>query len=108
MKNFKGPKFLRSNHKGKLKTLSQDKEQQLDKFAQKADYILNKNKKEKNYPWDGVNKNEKKNLPLYLPKDVYAKLKYLSDHTEVPQQKIIRRILVPEVEKRVDELLNDE
>jgi len=44
-------------------------------------------------------------VPLYLPRDVYEKLKFLSENTDVPQQKIMRNAVVPEVERQVNELL---
>jgi len=105
MKSCKKPKFLRPPQKDRI-TKNRRKAQTVDEFAEQADYITNENL-ESDFPWQKVNNQEKKALPLYLPKDSYEKLKYLSDNTDVPQQKILRSIIIPEVDKRIEKILND-
>lgn len=58
----------------------------------------------KKLPWEepGV-RDEQKMISLYLPESAKIKLKWLSEKTGVPQQKIMRGILLPELDAQVQE-----
>lgn len=54
------------------------------------------------FPWQGPDvRDENKMISLYLPETARLKLKWLSEKTEVPQQKILRNMILPELETRV-------
>ena len=82
----------------------EEQEKDLDQFAQQAGHAP-EGEEPTAWPWDEVNTKEKKAVPLYLPRDVYEKLKFLSENTDVPQQRIMRNAVVPEVERQLNELL---
>lgn len=96
-----------SAHKKPRFQRSPKKEQDLDTFAQQAERSSEETMelKKGKYPWEDVDAKEKKTVPLYLSKDVYEKLRYLSENTDIPQQRIMRNVLVPEIERQLNELL---
>jgi len=81
-------------------------DQDLDSFASQAEVgSVKEEESHEAYPWEYVSSKEKKLISLYLTKDIAEKLRFLSEETDVAQQKIMRKVLVPEIEKQVDELL---
>lgn len=56
------------------------------------------------FPWEKPDvREELRMISLYLPETSKFKLKWLSEHTGVPQQKILRGILLPELDAQVQE-----
>lgn len=86
------PKFAQPANKKK-------QEEDMDNFAAKAEQEENDTLK----PWE-TSENELKNIPLYLPKAYTLKLKYMSDVTGVPQQRILRDILMPGIDDRLEKV----
>ena len=57
-------------------------------------------------PWEATNvRDENKMISLYIPEATKLKLKWLSERTGVPQQKILRQAIVPEVDKKINDEL---
>ncbi len=59
-------------------------------------------------PWemDGINTNQMKSLRLGIHEEYLLKLKYLSEHTDIPQQKIARAVLYPAIDVYIEQLQN--
>lgn len=58
------------------------------------------------YPWEAphVRDDVIKSVNLRLPEPYILKLKYLSEQTNISQQRLIREILCPAVDQRITEL----
>jgi len=57
-------------------------------------------------PWEDPSvREENKMISLYLPEATKIKLKWLSEQTGVPQQKILRQAIVPMVDGEVEKIL---
>lgn len=98
------PRFKRSpkSTEEEINTGDQD----LTNFASQAEVApVEEEQVREAYPWENVSSKEKKLISLYLPKDVAEKLRYLSEETDIPQQKIMRKVVVPEIERQINELL---
>jgi len=67
-----------------------------------------KPKKKQTLPWEapGVRADVKKGINLQLSEPLYLKLKFLSDHTDKSQQKIIKDALEPHIENLLKKLLS--
>ncbi len=59
-------------------------------------------------PWEieGINANQMKSLRLGIHEEYLLKLKYLSEHTDIPQQKIARAVLYPAIDAYLEQLQN--
>lgn len=72
----------------------------LDEFADKA------GKQDKGpYPWNDPSVREDfiKMIPLYLSEPYRLKLRFLSETSKMPQQEILREILLPEIDARINQ-----
>ncbi|MDJ0902200.1 MAG: hypothetical protein QNJ55_25700 [Xenococcus sp. MO_188.B8] len=59
-------------------------------------------------PWEtaGINAKVMKSLRLGIHEEYLLKLKYLSEHTDIPQQKIARAVLYPAIDAYLEQLQN--
>lgn len=83
---------------------------QKPKFAQKkktdADsFVAEAEHNENLRPWEqpDIKENETKKKMLYLPQESAMKVEYLSERTGIPQQRIMRDILLPGIEDKLSE-----
>lgn len=82
---------------------------QKPKFAQpKKDvdsFVSEAEKNDNLRPWEqpDVRPDDVKKKMLYLPMDASLKLEFLSEQTGIPQQRILRDILIPEIDKKLAE-----
>ena len=102
MKTIKRVMILRPFQKDNITNSEKQKEQNPEKTIEhngcSANFTLDK------FPWHEVNSGEKRGVLLYLPKDAHEKLKYVSKYTDVPQQRIMRNVLIPEIDRQLEEL----
>ena len=82
----------------------ENRDEKIDKFAQGQEQD-GEEQNDNLYPWEhpGV-RDENRMITLYIPEAVKLKLKYLSKQTGVPQQRIMRDILIPEIEERLKDV----
>lgn len=78
-------------------------EKQMKEYAEKAG-------RKAEYPWNdpGVRDEQKIMVPLYLPEPYKLKLKYLAEQTGIPQQRILRDMLLPLIDERINHLIGEE
>lgn len=78
-------------------------EKKMREYAEKAG-------RKTEYPWNdpGVREEQKAMIPLYLTEPYKLKLKYISEQTGVPQQRILRDMLLPLIDERVNQLIGEE
>ena len=105
MRNIEKDLIVRSSQKVKMTNDKKQKPLTIKRNIEHDDHP--ENEKMEKFPWQRVNSDEKRLLSLYLPKDVHEKLRFLSEETDVAQQKIMRKVLVPEIERQVDELVKN-
>lgn len=62
------------------------------------------------YPWEdpGVRDEQKIMVPLYLTEPYKLKLKYLAEQTGIPQQRILRDMLLPLIDERINQLIGED
>ena len=78
-------------------------EEQMKAYAAKAG-------RKAEYPWDdpGVRDEQKIMVPLYLTEPYKLKLKYLAEQTGIPQQRILRDMLLPLIDERINKLIGED
>lgn len=91
------PKFTIPKDKGKK--IDQEK---ANEFASQA---LKQEEDESLKPWENpeINTGELKGTLVRVPHHILLKLKYLSENSRIPQQRITREILTKEIERLLEE-----
>lgn len=87
-------------------------EKNIEEFINKAENHtkVSKQKEEpksvKALPWENkdINTEQMKSLRLGIHEEYLLKLKYLSEYTDIPQQKIARAILYPAIDAYIQQL----
>ena len=87
------------------------KEEDVKAFIDKAENHTKvargkKDKPVESLPWEaeGINTEQMKSLRLGLHEEYLLKLKYLSEKSGIPQQKIARTILYPAIDEYIEQL----
>lgn len=76
-----------------------------DEFARGAEESPQQPEEKEVYPWEHPEvRDERKMVPLYLPERIKLKIKYISDQTGIPQQRILRDIVIPGVDYWIKKL----
>ena len=95
--------------------ISSDSERKIEEFISEAENPtkLKKQKEEPElveaFPWEveGTKTNQMKSLRLGIHEEYLLKLKYLSEHTDIAQQKIARAVLYPAIDAYIEQLQNE-
>lgn len=93
---------------------SSDSEKNLEEFINEAENhsVVAKQKKVQKsveaLPWEveGINAKVMKSLRLGIHEEYLLKLKYLSENTDIAQQKIARAVLYPAIDAYIEQLQN--
>ena len=94
---------------------SPDSERKIEEFISEAGNHTKLKKQEEEQklvevrPWEveGIKTNQMKSLRLGIHEEYLLKLKYLSDHTDIAQQKIARAVLYPAIDAYIEQLQNE-
>lgn len=93
---------------------SSDSEKNLEEFINEAENhtkVAKQKKVQKSVevlPWEveGINAKVMKSLRLGIHEEYLLKLKYLSENTDIAQQKIARAVLYPAIDAYIEQLQN--
>ncbi len=91
---------------------SSNAEKNVEEFINNAENhsVVAKQEKEQEsveaFPWEveGINAKVMKSLRLGIHEEYLLKLKYLSENTDIPQQKIARAVLYPAIDAYIEQL----